>query len=125
MHDCVPADEQGLGKTVQMLSLICSKGPTPFEAKKALRDAEQGAKNMELHVLVMTLALSCEWIASAICSTRLYKYAKLSVDQLLAETTHGMLAALCSGSNSCPATTSLAIRLGAAYATGGLLPTSA
>ncbi|KAK9805404.1 hypothetical protein WJX73_001738 [Symbiochloris irregularis] len=45
------ADEQGLGKTVQMLALICTNVPKPHEARLALRNAEQGGKNMELHVL--------------------------------------------------------------------------
>ena len=45
------ADEQGLGKTVQMLALIVSKGPTAAEAHKALEDAKRSQRNMELHPL--------------------------------------------------------------------------
>ena len=36
---------------MQMLSLICSNCPTPYEAKQALKAAEHSNKNMELHVL--------------------------------------------------------------------------
>lgn len=45
------ADEQGLGKTVQMLALIVSKGPAPEDARKALNIAKRQQDAMQLHPL--------------------------------------------------------------------------
>lgn len=45
------ADEQGLGKTVQMLALILSHPPTEADARRALRFAEVQQRNMVQHVL--------------------------------------------------------------------------
>ena len=45
------ADEQGLGKTVQMLALIVTRGPTAADARKALDNAQRSQHSMELHPL--------------------------------------------------------------------------
>ncbi|KAK9811296.1 hypothetical protein WJX72_001345 [[Myrmecia] bisecta] len=45
------ADEQGLGKTVQMLALIVSEPPTKQDAEKALKEAGRAQNAMQAHAL--------------------------------------------------------------------------
>lgn len=45
------ADEQGLGKTVQMLALIVSKAPTRDNAAMALRNCKQEESVVQYHAL--------------------------------------------------------------------------
>ena len=51
LHVIAVADEQGLGKTVQMLALIVSNGPTVAEARSALRNAQHSHESMQAHPL--------------------------------------------------------------------------
>lgn len=45
------ADEQGLGKTVQMLALIVSNPPTLQDAERALRNSRREQDLLQYHVL--------------------------------------------------------------------------
>ena len=45
------ADEQGLGKTVQMLALIVSSPPTKENTEYALKNCTREEKNMQYHAL--------------------------------------------------------------------------
>lgn len=45
------ADEQGLGKTIQMLALIVSASPSKDNAEYALKNCTREEKNMQFHAL--------------------------------------------------------------------------